>query len=170
MSFKDGIDHIKQITEACHLNILVWGPGAGAPQHVEKRQKIQRELRICFRNADVRFSEDLKLSDVLGGAEQLNLAAQELWHLAACDVCVVLDTSKGAGEEIAHFVGSYFAHKLLILTHEKYKDSTSFPAALREHQNQLFYSDSQYASCSLVEYILTRVRTVALGKLFGLRT
>ena len=170
MSFKDGVNHIKQITEACHLNILVWGPGAGLPQHFEKRQKIQQELRTCFRNADVRFSEDLNLSDVLSGAEELNLADQELWHLAACDVCIVLDTSKGAGEEIAHFVGSHFAHKLLILTHEKYKASTGFPAALREYQNQLFYSDLQYVSCSLVEYVLTRVRTVALGKLFGRRT
>lgn len=169
MPFRDSINQIRQITEACNLNILVWGPGEGAFEHSEKRKKVEQELRNCFRNADVCFSENLNLSDILTGADQLSIAAQELWHLAGCDVCIVLDTSKGAGEEIAHFVASDFAHRLLILTHEKYQGSTSFPAALREHQNQLFYNDLQYDSCSLVETVLTRVRTVALGKLFGMR-
>jgi hypothetical protein len=169
MSLTDGVEQIKHLTEACNLNILVWGPGAGALEHYEKRQKMQQEICKCFRNADVRFSESINLNEVLPGAEQLSVPQQELWHLAACDVCIVLDTSKGAGEEIAHFVGSYLAHKLLILTHEKYQTLTSFPSALREHQNQLFYTNFQYDSCSLVEYVLTRLRTVALGKLFGMR-
>lgn len=105
----------------------------------------------------------------MAGGEQLTIPEQELWHLAACDVCVVLDTSKGAGEEIAHFVSSLLAHKLLILTHERYRESNSFPAALRENKNQMFYNDNQYESCTLVEYVLTRVRTVAVGKLYGMR-
>lgn len=169
MSFKEGVNRIKQITEACDLNILVWGPGKGSPEHLVKRRKIQQEIHTCFRNADVRFSEDLDLNDALTGLEQLTIPQQELWHLAACDVCIVLDTSKGAGEEIAHFVGSHLAHKLLVLTHEKYRDLTNFPGVLRKHQNQMFYNDLQYDTCSLVEDVLTRVRTVALGKLFGMR-
>src|SRR5882672_6227635 len=119
MSFEEAIRNLKRQTEACTLNILVWGPGMKAAEHFEKRQKIKREISKCFVNADVRFSEELDLSDDLLGLDQSDLPAQELWHLAACDVCVVLDTSKGAGEEIAYFVSSSFAHKLVILTHEK---------------------------------------------------
>jgi len=169
MPFKDSLKRIKHLTEACDLSVLVWGPGEGSFEHYEKRLKIQEELRRCFQNADILFSENLNLSESLAGTDQLTIPEQELWHLAACDVCIVLDTSKGAGEEIAHFVGSHLAHKLLILTNEKYRTSTSFPSALREHHNQIFYTEIQYKSCSLVESVLTRVRTVALGKLFGMR-
>jgi hypothetical protein len=168
MSFKEKIKQIAQLTEAYNLNILIWGPSETTPEHGEKRLKLQNEVRKCFRNADVRFSENLNLADSIAGGDQLTIPEQELWHLAACDVCVVLDTSKGAGEEIAHFVNSMSARKLLILTHERYKNSTSFPAALRDHENQMFYTDKEYESCSLIEHVLTRVRTVALGKLMGM--
>lgn len=157
------------MTDSYELNVLVWGPGEGSPEHYAKRLKIEHELRNCFRNADVAFSETLNLSEALPGAEHLTIPQQELWHLSVCDICVVLDTSKGAGEEIAHFVGSDLAYKLLILTHERYRGATSFPAALRANENQIFYSDHEYESCSLVERVLTRARTVALGKLFGMR-
>lgn len=169
MPFDEDFKRLARITEAYNLSVLVWGPSESLPEHGEKRLKIQDEIRKCFKNADVRFSENLNLGDSIAGGEQLTIPEQELWHLAACDVCVVLDTSKGAGEEIAHFVSSQLAHKLLILTHERYRASTSFPSALRENQNQKFYDDFQYESCSLVEYVLTRARTVALGKLFGMR-
>lgn len=169
MPFKEGFKRIEQLAEGYDLNILVWGPSESVPEHGEKRLKIQDEIRKCFRNAEVLFSENLNLGDSIAGGEQLTIPEQELWHLAACDVCVVLDTSKGAGEEIAHFVSSQLAHKLLILTHERYRKSTSFPAALRENKNQMFYNDDQYESCTLVEYVLTRVRTVAVGRLFGMR-
>ena len=169
MTFKDSIRRTKHLTEAYDLNILVSGAGRGSPEHFEKRQKVKQQLRDCFRNAEVLFSEELDLSSVLDGAEGLTLANQELWHLAACDICIVLDTSKGAGEEIAHFVDSDLAHKLFILTHERYKNSSSFPAALRERENQYFYNDAEYESCSVVEKVLMRVRTIALDKLYGMR-
>lgn len=169
MSFLDSFRRVQQLTEACDLNILVWGPGSGAGEHFEKRRKIQDEVKKCFRNADVSFSEELNFSDAMPGGDQLTIPQQELWHLAACDVCIVLDTSKGAGEEIAHFVGSHMAYKLLILTHEKYRTLNTFPRAIREHQNQVFYTDSQYETCSLVEFVLTRIRTVALGRLMQIK-
>ena len=168
MSFKEKIQQLAYLTEAYNLDILVWGPSETVPEHGEKRLKLQGELRKCFRNADVRFSENLNLAEMVSGGDQLTIPEQELWHLAACDVCVVLDTSTGAGAEIAHFVKSRDANKLLILTHERNKDSTGFPAALRTHQNQLFYTDVEYTSCSLIEAVLTRARTVALGKMLGM--
>lgn len=168
MSFDEAIKRLKRQTEAYELNILIWGPAKGSHEHFEKRQKIKREVNKCFYNADVRFSENLDLTDSLPGIDQLDFASQELWHLAACDLCIVLDTSVGAGEEIAYYVKSQHAHKLLILTHEKYKSSTGFPAALRKHQNQLFYSDQQYDSCNLVEQVLTRIQIVALSKFTGI--
>ena len=169
MSFKEKIQQLAQLTEAYNLNILVWGPAEAVPEHGAKRLKLHDEVRTCFRNADVRFSEDLNLVEALPGSDQLTIPEQELWHLGACDICVVLDTSEGAGEEIAHFVTSRDANKLFILTHERYKHSTSFPAALRQNQNQLFYSDAQYESCSLIQAVLARARTVALGKMMGMR-
>ena|SRR5260370_40719204 len=169
MGFDEAISILKRRTQACELNILVWGPGKNTAEHFDKRQKMKQEISKCFPNADIRFSEDFDLSDALPGIELEDIVAQELWHLAACDVCVVLDTSKGAGEEIAYFTRSLDAHKLLILTHEKYESSTSFPASLRRRQNQLFYDDQQYDSCNLIDYVLTRIRLVALGKLVGLR-
>ncbi len=138
MSFEEAIRNLKKQTEACSLNILVWGPGTKTAEHFEKRQKMKREISKCFVNADVRFSEELDLTEDLLGLDQSDLPAQELWHLAACDVCVVLDTSKGAGEEIAYFSRSQHAYKLLILTHENFAETTSFPSALRRHHNQLF--------------------------------
>jgi hypothetical protein len=168
MSFKDGIKQLAQLTEAYSLNVLVWGPHEATPEHGEKRVKLQNEIRRCFPNAEVLFSENLNLLASLSGADQLTIPEQELWHLAACDICVVLDTSKGAGEEIAHFVSSLLARKLFIFTHEQFKDSTSFPAGLRASQNQVFYTDSEYETCSLIDYVLTRLRTIALGKLFGM--
>ncbi|MCI0491240.1 MAG: hypothetical protein L0229_32010 [Blastocatellia bacterium] len=169
MSFDEAISRLDRQAAAYELNILVWGPGKDSGEHFEKRQKIRREINKCFYNADIRFSEDLDLTESLPGIDELDYSAQELWHLAACDICIVLDTSIGAGEEIAYYIRSQHAHKLLILTHEKYKLSTNFPAALRKHQNQLFYDDQQYDSCNLVERVLTRVKTVALGKLIGMR-
>jgi hypothetical protein len=169
MGFEEAIKRLKRQTEACDLNILVWGPGKSASEHFEKRKKIREEVCKCFPNADVRFSEDLHLDETLPGLDEKDFAAQEIWHLAACDVCVVLDTSRGAGEEIAFYSRSPDAHKLLILTHEKYEFVTSFPAALRKNQNQLFYDDQQYDTCNLVEHVLSRIRTVALGKLGGFR-
>jgi len=165
MSFDDRIRQILSLAEAMELNVLVWGPGQ-ASEHFAKREKIRQEIIGHFRNADVRFSEDLE--GRVPGAADLSLPEQELLHLAACDVCVVLDTSKGAGEEIAHFVGSGFAHKLMILTHKQYEGASSFPASLRQYGNQLFYDDEEYNACSLVERVLTRLRQVAIGKMGGL--
>ena len=168
MGFNEEVNKIKLQTEACPLNILVWGPGEDSARHFEKRQKFRREIGKRFRNAEVRFSEDLDVSETLPGFKQMSYREQESWHLAACDVCVVLDTSSGAGEEIAYFVRSLHAYKLLILTHEKHKTSTNFPADIRRYQNQMFYDDQQYDTCDLVEQVLTRIHTVALGKLVGM--
>lgn len=169
MGFPDVIDQLKKQTEACSLNILIWGPGRNNAEHFEKRLKMKQEISKCFRNADVRFSEEIDLGEALPGSESWEFPTRQLWHLAACDVCVVMDTSRGPGEEVAYFVGSQHAHKLLILTHDSFKLSTGFPAGLRRYQNQLFYDDHQYVSCNLVEHVLARIKTVALGKLIGMR-
>lgn len=166
MPFEDRFDLILRAAESMKLNVLVWGPGPQAAEHFQKREKIRNELRARFRNADVRFSEDLEGASP--ALKDLSLPEQELLHLAACDVCVVLDTSKGAGEEIAHFAGSAYARKLLILTNEKHRDARSFPAALRDYGNQLFFSDDEYAACDLVGRVVNRVAVVAFKKISGL--
>ena len=163
MSFEDAIRQLKKETEGCPLNILVWGPGAEGLEHFEKRQKIKREISGCFFNADVRFSEDLPTG--LFARDPSDIATEELSHLAASDICIVLDTSKGAGEEIAYFARTRHAHKLLILTHEAFLASRSFPGAIRRYHNQLFYNQEQYDSCNLVEKVLDRIRVVALDKI-----
>lgn len=166
MPFEDRFDQILRAAESTNLNVLIWGPGSQAAEHFQKREKIRNELRARFRNADVRFSEDLEGASP--ALKDLSLPEQELLHLAACDVCVVLDTSKGAGEEIAHFSKSAFARRLLILTNEKYKNVHSFPAALRGYGNQLFFSDQEYLACDLVQRVVNRVAVVAFNKISGL--
>lgn len=163
MSFDERIREIISLSEGMRLNVLIWGPGAAAVEHYAKREKIRQKIKHAFINADVCFSEDLE--NKIPGSIDLTLPEQELLHLAACDICLVLDVSKGAGEEIAHFTGSVFAHKLVILTHERYKDMTSFPASLRKYENQLFYSDEEYDHCYLVERVLSRIRLLAVGKM-----
>src|SRR5436190_5047184 len=102
MSFDERIHEIVTLSQALNLNVLIWGPGELAVEDYAKREKMRQEIRKVFANADVRFSEDL-LDTIPGGTEGLTVPEQELLHLAACDVCFVLDVSKGAGEEIAHF-------------------------------------------------------------------
>lgn len=166
MSFEERIGEILQLAEGMRLNVLLWGPSLQASEHFQKREKVRYEIKGRFKNADVQFSENL--TKVVPGFDDLTLPEQELIHLAACDICVVLDTSKGAGEEIAHFVGSAYAHKLVILTHERYKGLSTFPASLRKYSNQLFYNDEEYDACFLVERITTRIRQVAVAKMSGL--
>ncbi|HEY0763010.1 MAG TPA: hypothetical protein VGD61_11635 [Pyrinomonadaceae bacterium] len=164
MPFDKRIEQIQSLCEAIELNILIWGPGKSSPTQYAKREKMRLQIKNNFINADVRFSEELM--DIMpGGGEGLSIHEQELLHLAACDVCFVLDVSKGAGEEIAHFINSGFGHKLVILTHEKYKDVSSFPAALRKHGNQLFFNDEEYERCHLVNRVVSCVRIRAVGKL-----
>ena len=152
------------LSEAIRLNILIWGPGRSSAAQYAKREKMRQQIKEAFSNADVRFSEEL-MDMMPGGSEGLSIPEQELLHLAACDVCFVLDVSKGAGEEIAHFINSGFGHKLVILTHEKYKDVSSFPAALRKYGNQMFFNDEEYERCHLVNRVVSCVRIRAVGKL-----
>ena len=166
MPFEERFDEILRAVESMSLNVLIWGPGPRLKEHFQKREKMRYEIQDRFKYADVRFSEDL--DGASPALRDLTLPEQELLHLAACDVCVVLDTSKGAGEEIAHFVRSPYARKLLILTHEKYKDAGSFPAALRRYGNQLFFNDHEYDACNLVDRVVNRVAMVAFNKVSGL--
>src|SRR5437870_11819092 len=103
MTFKDKFARLGIAVQAQSLDILIWGSGSGSPKDYAKRIKIQQTIQARFPNAEVRFSEDPKLADALTGAEYLTVPQQELWHLAACDMCVVLDTSEGPSSEIAHF-------------------------------------------------------------------
>ena len=169
MSFDETIRELIRKIEKLELNILVWGSGKSDRKNYQKRAKIRRELRKVFKNADVRFSEDLDDSTTSPAKQHTSIPERELWHLAACDLCVVLDTSAGPAAEIAHFVASRYAHKLLVLTHKRYKNRSSFPASLREYTNQFFYSDEEFDSCSLVELVADRARQVGLAELAQLR-
>jgi hypothetical protein len=161
------------LSKALPLNILVWGSGKNNAVHYAKRVKIRDELATQFSNASVHFSEDPavleELKKTVSSADNLTIPEQELWHLGACDICIALDTTEGVGQEIAHFVNSPWSYKLLILTNEKYKASTSFPAMLRENKCQIFYSDLDYTSCNLVGHVVARVMQASLGKLAGLK-
>jgi hypothetical protein len=164
MSFEDSLKKVEALLSGASISVLVWGSGTGSPKDYEKRGKIRKVLSDYFRNADVKFSEDPSLRALVPGAGEITIPQEELWQLAACDVCVALDTSAGVSQEIARFTGTRFTYKLLILTNEQYKGSTGFPALLRENQNQVFYSDLEYDSCSLCGRVLQHVKTVVLNK------
>jgi hypothetical protein len=166
MSFHERLRQLGLLAEAMELNILVWGSGRSLPEHFAQRERLRQAIKTRFPNADVRSSEEL--SEEPSGGDDLSLAERELWHLAACDLCIVLDTSRGPGEEIAHFVGSAFAPKLLILTPEKDRSASSFPASLRENQNQWFFNDEEFENGDLFERVFVRLRQIALGRMEGL--
>jgi hypothetical protein len=168
MGFEDRFERIKNNVDCYPLTILVWGAGPGGQEHYEKRKKIKKELQARFLKSDVCFSEDFKerdIEEIFPGFSGLTVPEQELFHLKACDVCVVVDSSQGSNEEIAHFVNTNLSYKLLILTNKKYEFSTSFPAEIRKNENQIFYTDDEYKKCSMVEKIITHVTQVALYKL-----
>jgi hypothetical protein len=164
MSFADSINRLEALLSGASIAVLVWGSGTGSPKDYEKREKIRKVLSEYFRNADVKFSEDPSLRALVPGSGEITIPQEELWQLAACDVCVALDTSAGVSQEIARYTATRFAYKLLILTHEKYKGSTRFPALLRENQNQVFYSDIEYDSCNLCGRVLQHVKQVVLNR------
>lgn len=166
MSFHERIRQLGLIVEAMELNVLVWGSGRGLPEHFTRREQLRQAIKSRFPNTDVCFSEEL--TKEVPGSANLTFAEQELWHLAASDICIVLDTSEGPGEEIAHFVKSAFAHKLLILTPQENKDASGFPASLRENQNQWFFSYEDFDNGALFERVFVRLRQIALGKMEGL--
>jgi len=151
------------------LDILVWGAGKKGGPAYKKRVELRKRLKEHFGRADVKFSEEITkdpdLKETPFASADLLPHQRELWHLAACDVCIVLDASKGSGEEIAHFSGTLAAHKLLVFTDEAYKRVKSFPASLRRCGNQHFYSQDEFDSCNLIGRVLTLVRHVALAKL-----
>ncbi|MGH8478245.1 MAG: hypothetical protein ACREXK_01370 [Gammaproteobacteria bacterium] len=147
------------------LAVLVWGPGVGGGEHHEKRRKIRQALEEHFSKSEVRFSEELK--QLVPGADDIGIGEQEEYQLALSDACVVLDMSAGPAAEIAYFARSPLKHKLIVFTHDRHKGSESFPAQLREGLEHHFYSDAEYASCSLVERVCDRMRHAALGKLLG---
>jgi hypothetical protein len=94
-----------------------------------------------------------------------SLPEKELFHLASCDLCVVLDMSKGAGEEIARYGAGRVAQKFFVLTPEKYRHVTTLPSAFRRHLSQEFFNDDEYDSCNLVQRVVARAQQVALAQL-----
>jgi hypothetical protein len=166
LTFRDGKRVIEGRLRGIDLRVLVWGSGPTYVEHHAKRVEIRDALRAHFVAADVSFSEELR--DVPEWGAHLGHHERELWHLAICDIAVVLDTSKGSGEEIAHFTGTADARKLFILTDEQYRGVDSFPAALREKQNQVFYTAAEYRNCDVVKHVMERVKQVALVKLLSL--
>lgn len=132
-------------------------------QGFEKRKRIRDELRDFFPKSEVRFSEELIAEPQ--DSEFLKFHEQELWHLMACHVCVVLDVSPGPAAEIAHFVESAGADRLFILTPNTYEGSRSFPAEIRASANQEFFSEEEFTSCNLVKRVIVRVRQVAFSRM-----
>lgn len=168
MAFDEQIAKLWNNVRLVELAILIWGPGSDPlDQHYLKRQKLRETVKNTFPNCDVQFSESIDLSAAVPGGSTLPSSTQEFWHLAVSDMCVVLDTAKGPGEEIAYFAKSPYAHKLLILTHEKYGDVPSFPSSVRSGLNQLMYTDNDYESCELVASVVGRLAHLALLKLIG---
>jgi hypothetical protein len=160
-TFEDEFERLKHMVVWTPLKVLVWGPGPAATRVHEKRVRIRDLIRDTFPNADVRFSEDLPAIVDDGVLSQRD---QELWHLAACDLCVVLDVSEGPSSEIATYCDTRDAYKLFILTPDRYRDSNSFPADLRKHKVQAFFSDQEFDECKLVEKAVERARQIAMKR------
>ena len=156
-SLRKGFSRITDELHKMPLSILVWGPGQG-DLYYHKRIQIKERLMVTFENSEVFFSEDFA---------QAGLLFQERMMLAAFDIFIVLDDPRGPRDEIALLVASGHAHKLFILTHEEYKQSTAFPDALHKYGNQEFYSDIEFVTCTVVERAIRRVTEVARQKMIA---
>lgn len=144
------------------LVIFVWGPGE-ANEGSEKRTQLRDELRNLYEMSGVYFSEDADVVDATPGAEDLSFHERERWHLAAADLCIVLDTSAGPREEIAHFASHPRANRLVIFTPENLKDARGFPANLRERLRQLYFTPQEWKSCNVVARAINIVDNEALA-------
>jgi hypothetical protein len=162
MTFHDRYNELDRLLYNATLNILVWGSAPDSGTHGRKRQDVRAKLTATFPYADVRFSEDLQN---LPGYSGLTQTERELYHLGLSDICIVLDTSAGPGEEIAHYTGSPYAKKLFVLTHERYQGVETFPAAIRKAALQEFYSQTEYDTCNVIARIIDRVKHVAFGRI-----
>ena len=147
------------------LAVLVWGSGSASGKHYEKRQKIRKALEEHFSNSEVRFSEDL--THLVPGAGDVGIVQQEEYQAGALGCLRGPRYVRGPSGGDRVLARSPLKHKLIVFTHERHKGSEGFPAQLREGLEHHFYSDTEYASCSLVERVCDRMRHVALGKLLG---
>jgi|ERR1041384_3042394 hypothetical protein len=132
------------------LMILVWGPGKRDPAYT-KRKDIRRELQSQFPNAAVHFSEDERLRCLTRG-KVLRLSQEELLQAMAADLIFVLDSSKGAGEEIARYSAyPFIARKMVVLSHERFRGVPSFATDVRVPLAVEWFSDNDYDSCHLAK-------------------
>lgn len=165
MSFQGKVEAIEEHLRAQRLSILIWGPAPHDPSYV-LRQQIRHRLAAEFYNSDIAFSEELESKNL----SQTVLSEHEmaLFHVAACDLVIVLAGSLGILGEIDSMLSSPFAHKLLLIRHEQSKDSSPFFDRLRHAGKLLSYSDYDLETCSIVEKIAVRVQEVALDKMIRL--
>ncbi len=144
------------------LAVLVWGPGVGGGKHHEKRRKIRQALEEHFSKSEVRFSEDLK--QLVPGAPRhrdrsaAGISAGALGCLRGPRY--VRGPSRGDRVLRSQPVEAQ-AHRLHARPPQGERE---LPAQLREGLEHHFYSDAEYASCSLVERVCDRMRHVALGQ------
>lgn len=165
MGFDKNIEGVERTLKSWDLSVLIWGPGKFREEENAKREKIRTVIKNHFPNADVYFSEDEELRKKVPHAKYLSLQEEELYHLASCDVCIVLDTSPGTAAEIAHFVSSIYAHRLFILTHKDNENTHGFPGELRKGLNLAFYDNDEWVKCNLTERALARTEAAALSKM-----
>ena len=153
------ISHIKNTTEIC---ILIWGSGINS-EHYEKRLKLKQELKSEFVKAEVFFSEDTdldkKFDRVNGSYNYMPQHSKQQFQMDACDVCIVLDTSKGPAEEIAFALSNpKNLLKLFILTPERHKGNNSFSSKTREgFPFHSFYTQEEYDKCNLVQRAMAHI-------------
>lgn len=163
MIWDDKFEKIRQEAMKVSLAILVWGPGQNSGDGYQQREKMRSSLQRYFPHAAVHFSED---EEMWKGKwfEKLHYTDQELIHLAACDVCVVLATSDGPKAEIAHYLPTPYVRKFLVLIHEKEKDSHGFLQGLRSKENvlEVHFKDEDYTSGDLIQLALPHLCNIAL--------
>lgn len=177
MSYTDPyLDRFKQIIRKIRLGdhlILIWGSSPSDKKHYKVRREIRKAIQKEFPHAKVFFSEDRNFHKeviaILPAFHNIGVVHQEIVHLWACDFGIAMDTSAGPAAEIAVMVGSSLGSKLYVLTHKRFKGIKSFPAAVRKHTNQKYYTDKQFKSSKLtkfsVNYCWIRLIRKAIGEI-----
>lgn len=156
MGFSENLQILDLKVRMTRANVLIWGPG-DKDENYPKRVELRDGLRERFPKADIQFSEEVGYPPGLEWLADRNPVVQQVAHLETCLVCIVLDVAKGPGEEIATFLQGAYGQKLFVLTPERFKDSRSFPAAVRERGSQEFFSDEEFTQGKLVDRAYIRI-------------
>ena len=172
--YKKESDEIRKSARNEPINILVWGPGepgkdssSEESKAYRKRSKIKCYLGKIFEEAEIVFSEDKVLQDLmLIGQSQFQAEALQA---KISHVVLALDLGIGVVAELTHFILTYpwFRDKVYVFLPEQYVSSIGLVAthvfSKLEKNRIIGFSSKEFDECTVAtDKAVQVVDTVAM--------